>query len=385
MSDRATAITPRVLIWARERSGLTISDVAEYMHKDADDIAAWESGEAWPTYNQLEKLAEGLYRRPVALFFLPEPPEEPAPQQEFRTLPDFDVGFLNADTRFAVRLARSYQESLRELTGGVNPAGRQLLRDLDPARLPDARALGEALREYLGVSLDRQKSWQTTADAMAAWRGIIEDVGVFVFKRSFKQREVSGFCLTDDELPVIMVNNSTPFTRQVFTLFHEVAHLLHGVNSITTLDGRFVDRMSGGPRSIEVACNQLAAEFLVPSDSFPWEEVDQADLVDSVTAIASAYKVSREVILRRVLDRGWIDSATYQDCVEKWVEESDFDREGLGGNYYYNQAAYLGDSFLRLAFSRYRAGLLSISELADHLGVKAKNIARLEDVVASRL
>ena len=39
--------------------------------------AAWETGDAWSSYRQLEKLAEGLFHRPVALFFLPEPPEEP--------------------------------------------------------------------------------------------------------------------------------------------------------------------------------------------------------------------------------------------------------------------------------------------------------------------
>lgn len=385
MSDRATSISPSVLTWARERAGLSPSEVATYMHKDVDDIVAWESGAAWPTYNQLETLAEGLFRRPVALFFFPDPPDEPAPQQEFRTLPDFDIRLLNAHTRFAVRLARSYQESLRELTGGVNPARRHMLRDLDPTHFSNTVSLAAAIREFLGVSLTRQKSWRNAADAMAAWRGAVEDAGVFVFKRPLKQREVSGFCLTDDEFPVVMVNNSTPFTRQVFTLFHEVSHLLYGVNSMTTLDGRFVERMSGRPKSVEVLCNQLAAEALVPSDSFPWDRIDRDNLVESVSRIASIYGVSREVVLRRVLDRGWIDSATYRDFVDKWADDNGPGREGSGGNYYLNQAAYLGDSFLRLAFSRYRAGVISVSDLAEHLGVKAKNISRFEDVVASRL
>ena len=385
MSDRATAINPDLLTWARERAGLSLSDVAHYMHKGADDVAAWETGDAWPTYRQLEKLAEGLYHRPVALFFLPEPPEELAAQQEFRTLPDFDITGLGADARFALRLGRSYQASLRELTGGLNPSDRRLWRDLRLERSSDVMSAARQLRSYLGVTLEQQRSWRTTAEAMAAWRGCVEDAGVFVFKRSFKQRDVSGFCLTDDEFPIIMVNNSTPFSRQIFTLFHEVAHLLYGLNSITTADGRFVDRMSGSRQSTEVACNQLAAELLVPRDAFPWERIDRDDPVASVSAVARTFNVSREVILRRILDRGWIDPVSYRDCVQAWTTDSEAGRGGDGGDYYNNQAAYLGDAYLRLAFSRYRAGIISDSDLSEHLGVKARNIAKLEEKVASRI
>jgi len=241
------------------------------------------------------------------------------------------------------------------------------------------------LRNYLGVSLAQQQSWCTTADAMTAWRGSVEAVGIFVFKRSFKQREVSGFCLMDDEFPIIMINNSTAFTRQIFTLFHEVAHLLHGLSSITTVDGRFVERMSGTMKSVEVACNQLAAEFLVPNDAFPWEEIDQHNIVYSVSAVASHFNVSREVILRLILDRGWVDSQTYRDCVRAWAEEADSGRGGSGGDYYNNQAAYLGDTYLRLAFSQYRAGVIPVSELAEHLGVKARIISKFEDKLGVRI
>ena len=385
MSDRATALNPDLLTWARERVGLSLSDVAHYTHKGVDDVAAWEAGDAWPTYRQLEKLAEGLFHRPVALFFLPEPPEELAAQQEFRTLPDFAITGLGADARFAVRLGRSYQTSLRELTGGLNPSDRRLWRDLRLDRSSDVISAARRLRNYLGVTLEEQRSWRTTAEAMAAWRGCVEAAGVFVFKRSFKQREVSGFCLTDDELPIVMVNNSTPFSRQIFTLFHEVAHLLYGLSSITTADGRFVDRMSGSRQSIEVACNQLAAEVLVPSDAFPWESIDRDDPAASVAAVARTFNVSREVILRRVLDRGWIDAVSYRDCVQGWATDSEAGRAGDGGDYYNNQAAYLGDAYLRLAFSRYRAGIISDADLAEHLGVKARNIAKLEEKVASRI
>ncbi|GAB4287738.1 MAG: XRE family transcriptional regulator [Coriobacteriia bacterium] len=362
-----------------------MAEVGEYISKAPEVIAQWESGDAWPTYRQLENLADGLFHRPVALFFFPEPPDEPPTEEEFRTLPDFDVEHLDADTRYAIRVARAYQQSLRELTGGVNSAARKVWRDLRFTQSSDVVTAANELRSYLDVSLDRQRAWRSTADAMAGWRARIEDVGVYVFKRSFKQREISGFCLTDAEFPVIMVNNSTAFSRQVFTLFHELAHLLYGVNSITTVDGRFVDHMEGASKSIEVSCNQFAAEFLVPAAAFPWDAVDRRNPVASVADISRRFNVSREVILRRIMDRGWVNPETYRSCVREWAAEAESGRSGEGGNYYNTQAAYLGDSYLRLAFSRHRAGLISTSDLSEHLGVKARNLSKLEDRVASRI
>jgi Zn-dependent peptidase ImmA (M78 family) len=220
---------------------------------------------------------------------------------------------------------------------------------------------------------------------MEFWRASVEGAGVFVFKRSFRQRQVSGFCVTDDEFPIIMINNSTPFSRQIFTLLHEVAHLLYGVSSITTLDGRFVDRMSGEQRSIEVLCNRVAAEVLVPADAFPWNRFAKDDPLGSVSAVANDFSVSREVILRRLLDEGWVDAQTYGECVQDWADETEPGRGGEGGSYYNTQAAYFSDAYLRLAFSRYHAGLVTIGELAEHLGVKARNIPKLEEKIVGRL
>jgi Zn-dependent peptidase ImmA (M78 family) len=358
------------------------------VHKDLDVVEAWETGAAWPTYHQLDELARGLFHRPVAMFFLPEPPQEAPAQQEFRTLPDFDVRNLKADTRYALREGRAYQQSLRDLTSGKNPSSRKVWQDLHFEANDDVQACAQNLRGYLGVSLERQAGWRSTEQAIAEWRDAVEAVGIFVFKRSFKQREISGFCLTDNEFPIVMLNNSTPFSRQVFTLFHELAHLLAGTSSITTKDGRFVDRMQGAEQSVEVACNRLAAEALVPAATFPWEAIDVDNIETTVGRVASRYSVSREVILRRVRDRGLVDSATYEKFAARWADQAERARGGgeeTSGNYYNTQGAYLGGSFLKLAFSRYRAGIIDVVDLSQHLGVKARNVSKFEERLAGRI
>jgi Zn-dependent peptidase ImmA (M78 family) len=74
--------------------------------------------------------------------------------------------------------------------------------------------------------------------------------------------------LYDDEFPLIYINNSTAFARQVFTLFQELAHILLHINGITQLNDAYVDRLVGNNRQIEVFCNRFAAEVLIPTDHF---------------------------------------------------------------------------------------------------------------------
>jgi len=190
--------------------------------------------------------------------------------------------------------------------------------------------------------------------------------------------------LSDDKFPLIVVNNSTAHARQIFTLLHELGHLLFAVSGITKDDTGFIRRLTGASRDIEVACNRFAAEFLVPLHSFPWDAFKDRDLDVAVRAVATRYRVSREVILRRLLDRGLVDEDTYEAKAREWYEEWVASRADMsGGNYYATQATYLGPSFLQLAFARYYAGRVTLPELADHLGVKARSIPRLEAFVGS--
>jgi Zn-dependent peptidase ImmA (M78 family) len=73
---------------------------------------------------------------------------------------------------------------------------------------------------------------------------------VSVFKDAFRVDDYSGFCLYDDEFPLIYVNNSTSKTRQIFTLFHELAHLISHTSGIDTLRNDFIDRLPDNERKI---------------------------------------------------------------------------------------------------------------------------------------
>ena len=378
-----SGVQPSVLRWARESQGYSQEDVALHLKRTTEEVAAWEAGSSAPTYAQLETLAYGLFKRPLAVFFLPAPPPEPKVKQEFRTLPDFEIDQLAADTRYQLRLAHAYQISLRELNDGANTSPRKIFSDLRFSDRTGAAAAAATVRQYLGTTVATQTAWGSSEDALKAWRGLVEDVGVYVFKHAFKQKAISGFCLADDQFPIIYLNNSTAKTRQIFSLFHELAHLLLKVNAISKFDESYIEFLPPREQRIERFCNAFAAEFLIPSSDFS-SQIDKFRAINEQTiqALARRYLVSREAILRRILDRGLVNQKFYEELVAKWNDESESSsrssNEGGGGDYFATQSTYLGDRYLQLVFSKHYQGRISLEQVADYLGVRTKSVAGIE-------
>jgi Zn-dependent peptidase ImmA (M78 family) len=240
------------------------------------------------------------------------------------------------------------------------------------------------IREALSVSLDQQREWRDDDEALKRWRRAVEARGVFVFKNTFKQRELSGFCLTHPEFPVIMINNSTTKTRQVFSLVHELAHLLFRRNGISAFDETRIEGLPLQDRSIERFCNGVAAEILVPLADFRAQvrglrgNLEEAS-DDRFAALAARYHVSRAVVLRRMLDDERVSSDFYQTKTAEW----DAQREsgGSGGNFHATQNAYLSERFAREVFARYARRQISLDEAADYFDLAPKNVEKLQDLV----
>jgi Zn-dependent peptidase ImmA (M78 family) len=304
-------------------------------------------------------------------------------------LPETEIEELGSDTRHKVREARAMQLSLAELTD-TNPAKKQILRELSAKPSDSHTVLAAKIRDFLGVSLETQKNWKNVEEALKTWRSAVENAGIFVFKDSFKQKDVFGFSLFDDEFPIILINNSTAQTRQIFTLFHELSHLVVHESGITKRDDSYIEKLHGHARQVESFCNKLAAEFLMPVSNFKtmikaFSKYDE----QSVAELARTYKVSREVVLRRLLDLNLVSKQRYEHDVKKWQEEyeakqKDDAQSKSGGNYYATQASYLGEKYLSLAFSSYYRGKISVEQLADYLNISVKNIPGLEQFVLQK-
>lgn len=376
-------IQPEMLRWARQTVGLSVVDVAEMLKRSKGEVEAWESGAGAPTYPQLEKLAYQLYKRPLALFFLPSPPDEAVPQREFRTLPDADLAGLSRDTYLHIRRAHAYQLALEEIFDGRNPTDRRIWEAVSLSPNQAVADQASRVREFLGINLDTQIGWKSDEHALKAWRKAIEDVGVFVFKAAFKQKDISGFCLRDDDLPVIYLNNGTSKTRQTFSLLHELAHLLININGLSKFDSSYIDRLPVTEKKLERFCNALAADVLIPSVDFAAQVKRLPENTEKATEeqfadLANRYGVSREAVLRRLFDQGRVSQAYYETKAKTWTAQK---KAGGGGDWYRNQGAYLSDRFAKEVVSRHFRHQISLEHAANLLGIKPKSYAGFEELI----
>ena len=295
MAREEIPVTPALITWARKRAGFTLQEAA----KRFSNIEAWEAGTSLPTYPQLERMADE-FRIPVAVFFFPDPPDMPPIRESFRTLPDTEFEQIPRRIGFLLRKAKAFQLNLAELSGGQNPAPRLITRDLEFSSTAAVTSVAANVREYLGVSLEQQAAWTNDEEALKAWRKILVDAGVFVFKDAFRLDEYSGFSLYDEVFPIIYVNNSSTNTRQIFTLYHELAHLLFRTSGIDPIEDSYVDRLSAQQKRIEVLCNRFAAEFLVPEQAFAAAIAELEPSERTAELLATQFHVSREFIYRSI-------------------------------------------------------------------------------------
>lgn len=372
-------ITPTVLAWARERAGYTLEAAASHFPK----IASWEEPESddAPSYPQLEKLAE-KFKVPVAVFFFPSPPDLPPIEETFRTLGPEQIEQIPPNVRLLLRKARSFQIGLEELYQGRNAAQRLITNDLAFKPTDNVDVIASAVRDYLGISLESQSAWTDTDTALKQWRRVFFEAGVYVFKDQFRTEGFSGFCLYHDEFPIIYVNNTTTKTRQIFTLFHELAHLLFHTSGVDTPNDDYIDALSLDNRRIEVICNRLAARLLVPEKAFERAFAGRAPTEATASEIAQLFNVSREFIYRKFLDRDLITDGDYDAAVVRWNQQKK--KSSSGGDHYNSKIAYLGDEYITRAFQRFYQNQIDANQLADYLDTKPKNLSRLEEYVSRR-
>ncbi len=393
-------VNGKMLRWARETSGYSVEDVAQKMGKDAIVVQEWEEGKKYPPYGQLERLAYTIYKRPIALFFFPEPPDESDIKSSFRTLPDSELANIPPRVHFLRRKAQVFQFNMAEMFDGINPASEMITRDLGFSPTDDVAIRGNEVREYLGVSLREQKTWTNNKNALKEWRNALEKKGILVFKDSFSEKDpiskekkdnpYSGFCLYDNEFPLVYVNNNHPPARQIFTLFHELAHLLLSVGGVDKRGGdEYVAELSGDDKNIEILCNKFAGEFLIPSDSInSYLEDLGSDAVndENIFQIAKQYCVSREVILRRIIDLNIVENAVYEKKVAEWRAKSQSQSSKKGGGDYYNTlATYISKTYMERVFSQYYQQRITPDQARDYLNIKSTTtFEKFEDVVVPR-
>src|SRR5258708_14045236 len=143
---------------------LTIEIAAQKIGVSSERLAQWEANVSAPTIAQLRKAAE-VYKRPLAVFFLAEPPKKFDALHDYRRLTAVTHSARSPDLSLAIRLARYQRELLLEV---AEDSGIELpVISADFRRQQDsAREFADSARKLLGISLAAQSRWRRASEAL---------------------------------------------------------------------------------------------------------------------------------------------------------------------------------------------------------------------------
>ena len=374
----AVDVNPQVLRWARKRAGMETATLANRFPRYRE----WESGAARPTLRQLERLA-GTVHASVGYFFLPEPPEEQLPIPDFRTVANKRSGRPSVNLLDTVYLCQQRQDWYRNFARMEGEDPLPFVGSATPAG--SVKSTAAEMGAVLGFNLEERRSAATWSDAMRRFIEQADALGVLVMvngvvgnnaSRKLDPDEFRGFALADDLAPLIFVNGADTKAVQMFTLAHELAHLWLGESALSD-----VEATSEPSHAVEVWCNRVAAELLVPMELLRREYRRRQDLRDELNRLARRFKVSTLVVLRRVFDAGEIDRDVFTSAYRRELDRLRRTPRSGGGTFHPTLRTRVGHRFgLALAISAL-GGRTSFSESFRLLGIR--KTSTLRDFAAS--
>lgn len=293
-------VNPSVLEWARKSAGLSIPQAAQELKVTAEFIIDIESRNRKPSKTLLRNMAR-LYKRSFTVLLLPEPPTEENIPTDYRTLP-VRRQLIGHETAQSLREARRLQEALSDVAYDAP--------DIFPVFQPSAitvedkpSQVASQIRQVINVDVSEQKIWPNPSYAFRQWRGRLQRMGILVVVEDFPREEARGFSLWHPELiPMIVVSRNEAPAAQIFTLFHELAHIL--LRSDAMCLKQETQTFQG---SIETWCNRVAAAALVPENNL-YNLIGRTGIkewpLEELHKIAFQFKVSRHVVAIRLEQLG---------------------------------------------------------------------------------
>lgn len=338
-------VKSELLRWARERAGLTVSD----LQKKFPRLMHWESGEASPTLKQLESYANATHA-PIGFLFLDKPPDEPLPIPDFRTKANNLIAAPSPDLRDTIYQCQLRQEWFRDYALSVG--AYQLAFVGSRTTASSVTKTAEEIRELLNFDLQERAECSTWTDALRLFISQAERVGILVMcsgvvmnnnTRKLNPDEFRGFALSDTLAPLIFINGADSKSAQMFTLAHEIAHIWLGKTALsdTTV-------ASSGQNAVETWCNQVAAEVLAPLSAVRRSLKQDEDLDRQVSRLARQFKVSTLVVLQRLRDAGQLSWDAFGQAYEAECKKiNELPKRSGGGDFYLTTAARYSKRFSR--------------------------------------
>ena len=329
MSTRVENINRDIIEWAIIRNGNSLKE----FYAENPTVESWIKGEKLPTVKQLESFTHKVHV-PFGYMFLKAPPVEDVPIPFFRTGNKTPVKSVSLNVFHTIQIIKDRQtwltDYLEELDfTKLDFVGKYTVKD-------DYRVIVEDIRRVLQIEpnwASKHSNWELALEFLT---NKIEEAGIIVTfngivgtntRRVIDVNECRGFVLVDDRAPFLFINSSDAKAAQMFTLIHELAHIWLGKSA-----GFDMDNMLPVEDTIEILCDKVAAELLVPEVYFLEKWESSQDFI----YLSRTFKVSPIVIGRRALDLNLITKKQFFAFYNSYIQDfkNKKEKQGSGGNYY---------------------------------------------------
>jgi len=387
MADKAY-ITPNVLKWARESARMTEEIAAAKVSVTIEKLKEWETGLSFPTIRQAQQLAKA-YKRPFALFFLPEIPRDFQPLQDFRKS---DSKPLTTSSIFIIREIQQKQAWISEVNSENQEeklpfVGRFSIND-------HPQKVANDILDTLKINPASYKS----DNPIKEWIDAAETNGIFISRTSFihsrlklDSEELQGFAIADPYAPFIFVNSEDWNAPQLFTLVHELAHIWIAESGISNEVEPHLDQKDKF-HPVELFCNEVAANALMPKEIVFSFDSSSFQTSNGILKVARQLGISSFALLVRALKLNIISTPAYQKLKKqahseymeylKREEERKARQKGKekpgGPNYFLLQLNRNSRLFTQTVLDAFRGGFIEPTLASKLLNVQVNKFQKLE-------
>ncbi len=387
MADKAY-ITPNVLKWARESARMTEETAAAKVSVTIEKFKEWEAGTSQPTVKQAQTLAKA-FKRPFALFFLPEIPHD------FQPLQDFRKSGSKALTTSSIFIIREIQQKQTWISDVNIENQEEKLAFVGRFSLKDnPQSVAKDILNTLKINPASYK----TDNPIKEWIDAAEKNGIFVSRTSFihsrlklDSEELQGFAIADPHAPFIFVNSDDWNAPQLFTLVHELAHIWiaeTGISNEIEPDLKQKDKF----HPVELFCNEVAANALMPKEIVLSFDSSSFQTSKDVFKVAKQLGISSFALLVRALNLNIISTPAYQKLkkqadidyaeylkkeAQKKAKLKEKDKSG-GPNYFLLQLNRNSRLFTQTVLDAFRGGFIEPTLASYLLNVQVNKFQKLE-------
>jgi Zn-dependent peptidase ImmA (M78 family) len=301
---------------------------------------------------------------------------------DFRKVRQAEEGTPSPELTVELRKARDRREWALELLQQMDEAPPNLTAKI--IQNQDAEGAATAVRQLLGVSLKKQSGWRTDYEAFREWRLLVENIGILTFQANdVEVVEARGFSIAERPLPVAVANIKDAPRGRIFTLLHELVHILLSTGGICDLHESGTDEAS----RVEAFCNHVAGAILFPRDallatqtvrSHRRNEIEWTDA--ELAALSREFGGSREAALVRLLTLGLATEKFYRDKRDKFLALYTEQRKRLKGFAPPHEVALTsaGPTFTSLVIESFNRERITASDVSDYLQVRLKHLANIQ-------